>query len=164
MVPPPSQIEPVTADDVLTVQFTHIKRGGYDTQEVDAFLDRIAVTLDAEGDQGMARGMRADDVRTAQFGHAKRGGYDTGEVDNFLDRIVEVFTGSGAAVAEPEPEPEPVVEPSKLDHPPDPFGLAEPSVQIDADPEPPEPDPLDAAARADVIADLAPSDPVDEPE
>ena len=39
-------MDPVTADDVLTVQFTHIKKGGYAQQEVDAFLDRIAATLD----------------------------------------------------------------------------------------------------------------------
>ena len=29
-------MDPVTADDVLTVQFTHIKKGGYAQQEVAA--------------------------------------------------------------------------------------------------------------------------------
>jgi DivIVA domain-containing protein len=38
--------ETVTAHDVRTAQFTLVKRGGYDTQEVDAFLDQVAETLD----------------------------------------------------------------------------------------------------------------------
>lgn len=38
--------EAVTAHDVRTAQFTLVKRGGYDTQEVDAFLDQVAETLD----------------------------------------------------------------------------------------------------------------------
>lgn len=37
----------VTADDVRLVSFSEVRRGGYDTHEVEAFLDRVAETLTA---------------------------------------------------------------------------------------------------------------------
>ncbi len=91
MATSPSPDEPVTADDVLSAQFTHIKKGGYDTQEVDSLLDRIAATLDRDRATMPEGSMTADDVRTAEFTQVKRGGYDTNEVDGFLDRVVAVL-------------------------------------------------------------------------
>ncbi len=82
----------MTADDVLNVQFTHIRKGGYDTQEVDAFLDRVAQTLDVNADRLPVGSMTGADVRAVQFTQVKKGGYDTQEVDNFLDQVVALMT------------------------------------------------------------------------
>ena len=90
-------MDPVTADDVLTVQFTHIKKGGYAQQEVDAFLDRIAATLDNDPSLLLDGSMSADDVRMVQFSQMRRGGYDTREVDTFLDRVVAALSAAEAA-------------------------------------------------------------------
>ena len=87
-------MDPVTADDVLTVQFTHIKKGGYAQQEVDAFLDRIAATLDHDPSLLLDGSMTADDVRLVQFSQMRRGGYDTREVDTFLDRVVAALSAA----------------------------------------------------------------------
>ncbi len=125
----PSHIEPVTADEVLTVQFTHIRKGGYDTQEVDAFLDRVAATMESEEPLLPDGSMTADDVRNVEFSHMKRGGYDTREVDTFLDRVVAVLGSSHppALAMEPvdpmpmdEPEPRPAAEaaPASADNSP----------------------------------------------
>ncbi len=110
-----SHIEPVTADEVLTVQFTHIRKGGYDTQEVDAFLDRVAATMESEAPLLPDGSMSADDVRNVEFSHMKRGGYDTREVDTFLDRVVAVLGASHPGPEDPimidEPsEPGPAIE------------------------------------------------------
>ncbi len=150
MATSPSPYEPVTADEVLSAQFTHIKRGGYDTQEVDTLLDRIAATLDRDQVAMPEGSMTAEDVRTAQFTQVKRGGYDTKEVDAFLDRVVTVFgrvndpgpdEGSGPAPAElaaedtaPElaPEHPPVAVVAQPEPTPAPVPVAEPVPAVTA--------------------------------
>lgn len=104
MATAPSPQQPVTADDVLTMQFTLIKKGGYDSQEVDAFLDRVAATMDRHQAQLPESAMTADDVRSVEFTLVKRGGYATREVDDFLDRVVAVLSGVDTEAVVPEPE------------------------------------------------------------
>ncbi|MGI9622967.1 MAG: DivIVA domain-containing protein, partial [Acidimicrobiales bacterium] len=142
--PPP--LDPVTADDVLTVQFTHIRKGGYAQQEVDAFLDRIAATMDSDQSLVVDGAMTADDIRMVQFSQMRRGGYDTREVDMFLDRVVSVL-GQGppsAAVPAsqepdanlapsepvPDPTPEPLPEPSPVEVAPTPIASAPEPVEV----------------------------------
>jgi DivIVA domain-containing protein len=139
-----SHTEPVTADDVLMAQFTFIKKGGYDQQEVDAFLDRIAATLDADASLALDGSLTANDVRHVEFAVMKRGGYSPEQVDSFLDRIVAVFT---TRVSEPLAQdrleqPEDAVEPA-------PVVLPEP----DLDPvvATPEPEPIVVAEVATPI-------------
>lgn len=113
----PGPTDPVTADDVHNAQFALVNRkGGYDTQEVDAFLDLVAATLDANPALGGGE-LTGDDVRLAQFDTVRRGGYNTSQVDTFLDRVAETFsmnTGRDVSgIPEPaapifDPEDEPV--------------------------------------------------------
>jgi DivIVA domain-containing protein len=85
----------LTADDVLNHKFSATKfREGYDQDEVDAFLDRVAVTL-----RGIERGestpgaVTAQEVNGVKFKATKfREGYDQDEVDDFLDLVRERLT------------------------------------------------------------------------
>jgi DivIVA domain-containing protein len=80
-MPPPS----LTPADVRTVRF---ERGpGYDVDEVDAFLDRVAQALTGRG------GLTADQVRDVVFASRKHG-YQPRDVDEFLDRVLrQLSTG-----------------------------------------------------------------------
>jgi DivIVA domain-containing protein len=81
----------ITAEDVLATTFTTTKfRGGYDIEEVDDFLDRIAGTLATlEGTKAATTPLlSAKDVLAQQFATVKlREGYTVKDVDDFLDRI-----------------------------------------------------------------------------
>jgi DivIVA domain-containing protein len=81
----------MTPDDVRNARFAAVRRGGYETQEVDAFLAESVEALEA-GDGRMT----PEDVRDARFTLVKRGGYDTQEVDAFLDELMEEFDRRGA--------------------------------------------------------------------
>lgn len=76
----------VTAADARDVRFNQagVLARGYAPDEVDAFLDRIANTLD--GDDSVT----SADVHAVAFARARPGarGYDEAEVDAFL-RLVE---------------------------------------------------------------------------
>jgi DivIVA domain-containing protein len=78
----------LTPDDVHRMQFTQaaVGRRGYDTDEVDAFLDLVAATL-AHGGPGS---LTIADVRAVRFTDARLGtrGYTRDEVDAFLDLVV----------------------------------------------------------------------------
>lgn len=81
-------VEPIlTADEVHEVRFTTVRLSeGYDENEVDAFLDQVALALSVR-EAGTQR-MTVEDVRNAQFATTRlREGYDMDEVDNFLDQI-----------------------------------------------------------------------------
>ncbi|WP_328403250.1 DivIVA domain-containing protein [Nocardia sp. NBC_00403] len=78
----------LTPDDIHRVRFTQapIGRRGYDTDEVDAFLDLVAATLAHGGPSGLT----VTDVRAVRFTEARLStrGYEHGEVDAFLDLVV----------------------------------------------------------------------------
>lgn len=76
----------VTADDVRDAGFNSVRlrAGGYDEEQVDAFLDRIVDTLNGK-DHVTAADVHGAEFDTAPFG---KPGYDEGEVDAFL-RMVE---------------------------------------------------------------------------
>ncbi|OZM73526.1 cell division protein DivIVA [Amycolatopsis antarctica] len=75
----------VTAEDVLEIRFTPASLGakGYHEIEVDAFLHRVAQTLEGEDR------LTADDVHRVAFGRAPLGkrGYDRAAVDAFLRQV-----------------------------------------------------------------------------
>lgn len=86
-----SQDPLLTATDIdhalfKTVRFTE----GYDEDEVDAFLDKVALAL-AEPADGVQQ-MHSDHVKNAEFTITRlREGYDMTEVDAFLDRVILEF-------------------------------------------------------------------------
>jgi DivIVA domain-containing protein len=61
-----------------------VRRGGYETNEVDTFLRQAGNALEAGDGQ-----MQPEDARDARFTLVKRGGYNTEEVDAFLDELME---------------------------------------------------------------------------
>ncbi|MER7015423.1 DivIVA domain-containing protein [Saccharopolyspora sp. NPDC000359] len=75
----------LTAEAISSVVFSEAAAGerGYDVDEVDALLDRVAATL--RGDDSLT----ADEVRCAAFSEAEAGGYDPDEVDSLLDLVAE---------------------------------------------------------------------------
>lgn len=153
----PSHPEPVTADDVLTVQFTLIKKGGYDQQEVDAFLDRIAATIEADPSVAVDGSVTADDIRGVAFEHKRRGGYDPAQVDTLLDRVLAAFTAQPVADPLTEPlaaAPDPVAA-EPLAALPDPVA-AEP-IAPDPEPAPVVPDPEPVAVVPDPTPSPAPA-------
>lgn len=84
----PSAPTLLTAIDIHDVQFKTVRFAeGYDEEEVDAFLDKVALALNdpPEGPQRMS----PVDVRNTHFTTTTRlrEGYDMDEVDSFLDRI-----------------------------------------------------------------------------
>ncbi|RBY94883.1 cell division protein DivIVA [Blastococcus sp. TBT05-19] len=73
-------------------------RRGYDPAEVDAFLARAAVALDALAGR-RAPGMTAEDVHSVVFGKPPLGkgrGYDEDQVDELLDRIEGTLRSASA--------------------------------------------------------------------
>jgi DivIVA domain-containing protein len=93
---------PVTADEVLNVQFTSTQlREGYDQDAVDEFLDRVVHTLRALADgtvpptvPGTGAVTRADVLAVTFPATRFREGYDQDEVDDLLDRVAEAL-GTG---------------------------------------------------------------------
>ncbi|WP_084536115.1 DivIVA domain-containing protein [Nocardia yamanashiensis] len=81
--------DPLTPDDVLRIQFSAPPFGlrGYLTEEVGAFLDRLAATLAHHGPNGLT----AEDVRHTTFHLASPGlpAYHRDEVDAFLDLVAQ---------------------------------------------------------------------------
>lgn len=165
-----SSLDPVTAEDVLTMQFTLIKKGGYDSQEVDAFLDRVAATLDQHRGRLPESAMSADDVRTAEFSLVKRGGYDTREVDDFLDRVVAVLSAVpaeraplGNGFVDDQPDPAPAAPVAQSD-PMDPAIFDDEMFGGEPEPEPArEPAPSRAPAQVTELPDAAPPPPQSPP-
>ena len=90
----------LTSVDVLNQKFAPTKfREGYDQDEVDDFLDRVAETLKEREGVGQARKpVTAQQIEGIRFQSTKwREGYDQQEVDHFLDRVRVQLT----AAAEP---------------------------------------------------------------
>jgi DivIVA domain-containing protein len=79
----------LTPDEVISTAFATTRFApGYDMDEVDDFLDRVASTLraHAEGD-GDSIEMLSDDIPARRFATTTfREGYAQLEVDEFLDR------------------------------------------------------------------------------
>ncbi|MEV0292524.1 DivIVA domain-containing protein [Nocardia sp. NPDC050710] len=75
----------MTPEDVSRIHFAMPPVGhrGYDAEEVDAFLELVAATLDGQGV------LTADDVRHVAFDAPRFGGrgYQADQVDEFLDRV-----------------------------------------------------------------------------
>lgn len=83
--------QPVTADDVSAVTFGRTQfREGYDTEQVDAFLQRVHEALVAKGAGRPWQGILTPDaVLKQRFAATKfRPGYDQDQVDDLLDRVV----------------------------------------------------------------------------
>jgi DivIVA domain-containing protein len=80
-------VDLLTARDIHNVQFKTVRlTPGYDEDEVDSFLDRVALAL-ADPAEGPQR-MQAADIRNTLFTTTRlREGYDMDEVDSFLDRV-----------------------------------------------------------------------------
>ncbi|ASR38054.1 cell division protein DivIVA [Prauserella marina] len=77
----------ITSEDVRGIRFPEAPFGtrGYSEMQVDAFLDRVAATLDGEDN------VTPTEVHNVVFNLSplgRRGGYDQAEVDTFL-RAVE---------------------------------------------------------------------------
>ncbi len=90
----------LTPDDVQRLRFSPPPAGhaGYDADEVDVFLDRVANTLAHVGPNGLT----SQDVHTANFGlaHAGCAAYYIDEVDAFLDVVVRTLAAQEAAAAQ----------------------------------------------------------------
>ncbi len=108
-----------------TATFRLIRRGGYDPQQVDPFLEIIAQTL--EGGPHADERIDGNYVHGVRFTTVRRGGYLPSQVDAFLDRVIDTFDGRKtdtpqpitdlgpppvAAEPVPEPEPQPVTQPA----------------------------------------------------
>ncbi len=81
-----------TAEDIREIHFDNapLGRRGYAKAEVDAFVTRIAETLEGEDD------LTAAEVHHVQFGRPLLGrrGYDEQQVDEFLDDVEEQLANS----------------------------------------------------------------------
>ncbi|MEZ0446640.1 DivIVA domain-containing protein [Cellulomonas sp. ICMP 17802] len=102
----------LSADQVLNQKFAATKfREGYDQDEVDDFLDRVAETVrELEGGAHASRPVTAQEVGGIRFAATKwREGYDQREVDDFLDRVRERLASPAPAPTEaPAWQPNPV--------------------------------------------------------
>lgn len=81
----------ITAQEVRTASFSKpLGRQGYDPEQVDALLERIAERLDGRGH------LTAEDIRTAQFSRPRAfmRGYDPEEVDKLLDDAIAALPAS----------------------------------------------------------------------
>lgn len=80
---------PVTAEDARNIRFERARFGirGYHEAEVDAFLDRVATTLET------GEGLTAPEVHGVAFSKAPLGrrGYDRAAVDGFLRQVENTF-------------------------------------------------------------------------
>ncbi len=94
----PREIQ-LTPDDVQHLRFSAPPSGhaGYDADEVDVFLDRVANTLAHVGPGALC----SQDVHTVNFGlaHAGTAAYFIDEVDAFLDVVVRTLAAGEAAHA-----------------------------------------------------------------
>jgi DivIVA domain-containing protein len=84
----------VTPDDIRNVAFSKppIGRRGYNEDEVDAFLDRVAAALQ---DPTASSGVTPADIHDVAFSKPPIGkrGYNEDEVDTFLDRVAAALVG-----------------------------------------------------------------------
>ena len=90
----------LTADDVISARFATTRFGpGYDMDDVDDFLDRVATTLRAYADgDGDGIDVLAEDVADHRFSTTTlREGYAQLEVDDFLDRAETALRSLEAA-------------------------------------------------------------------
>jgi DivIVA domain-containing protein len=89
----------LTPDDVQRLRFSSPPSGhaGYDADEVDIFLDRVANTLAHIGPNGLS----SQDVHTVNFGLADSGtaAYYIDEVDAFLDVVIRTLAAEESAHA-----------------------------------------------------------------
>ncbi|WP_421735942.1 DivIVA domain-containing protein [Cellulomonas sp.] len=100
----------LTSAEVLNQKFAATKfREGYDQDEVDDFLDRVADTLkEREGAGRATKPVTAQLIDGIRFQTTKwREGYDQQEVDAFLDRVRAELAVADA----PAPPPAPVWQP-----------------------------------------------------
>ncbi|PXY17707.1 cell division protein DivIVA [Prauserella sp. PE36] len=99
----------VTSDDVRDIRFPEAPFGtrGYNEVQVDAFLDRIAATLDGEDDVSAAE---VHDVAFRLTPLAKRGGYDQTAVDTFLRAVETTLAARSGAAAPSGPYVAPALE------------------------------------------------------
>lgn len=83
------------AKDVAQKRFRPTKwREGYDTDEVDAFLDEVQATLTAAEEGRSGPGVTPEAVVATRFTPTRfRSGYDQDDVDDFLDEIVVAVQG-----------------------------------------------------------------------
>ncbi|RRS00466.1 caspase, EACC1-associated type [Glycomyces terrestris] len=99
VVPAPPDQALISAGAVRDVRFKTVRlTEGYDEDEVDAFLDQVALALlePAEGPQRLS----AEEVRASLFTTTRlREGYDMEEVDSFLDLIESEFERRQAITA-----------------------------------------------------------------
>jgi len=84
---PSASISLLTAGDIRNVQFRTVRfTEGYDEDQVDDFLDQVALAL-AEPADGPQR-LTSAEVKRIDFKATRlREGYDMDEVDSFLDRV-----------------------------------------------------------------------------
>jgi DivIVA domain-containing protein len=81
----------MNAEDIYRIRFSKppVGRRGYQTDEVDAFLDVIAARLK------LRNHLTAEVVHRIAFGRAPVDeGYDTDEVDHFLNQVEAVLAGN----------------------------------------------------------------------
>ncbi|MBO1752047.1 DivIVA domain-containing protein [Actinotalea sp. BY-33] len=107
----------ISAAEVRSARFTPTKfREGYEPEQVDALMARVAAGLDAAA-TGEAPGVTAEDVLNARFKATKfTEGYDQDQVDDFLDRVVaSLRAGEGAgAAAGPAGQPAEPIDAARL--------------------------------------------------
>ena len=136
----------LTAADVRATAFPAASRlrRGYDADEVDAFVERIAVRLET------GEGLTSNDVYHVPFGKAGIGGrgYPEADVDAFLDRVHAELVGledawGGATAGGPEADDS--ASDATDDLPADGEAMAEIAVTDPADAAGPDPD--DTTAR-----------------
>lgn len=66
-------------------------REGYDSAQVDDFVDRVFTAI--------ATATPVPDILTARFTTTRRGGYDMDEVDSFLDEVAADLQGPPPGLA-----------------------------------------------------------------
>jgi DivIVA domain-containing protein len=80
--------QPLTVTDVLNARFAVTKfREGYDQDQVDLLLDRVADALRPSHERRFPTAITRQEVQDSRFKATKfRAGYDQHHVDDFLDR------------------------------------------------------------------------------
>ncbi len=96
---PPRQFPHVTARDLRTPEFRRLGRGGYDADEVDAFLERVRMTMEA-----MARELERarHELGPLQDGRAKLASAEKDAADMLIaaNRAVELIKEDGRREAQ----------------------------------------------------------------
>lgn len=82
--------QPLTLSDVLDARFAVTKfRAGYDQDQVDLLLDRVADALRPAHERRFPTAITRQEVQDSRFKATTfRAGYDQHHVDDFLDRAV----------------------------------------------------------------------------